>query len=90
MFIVHDTRDEIQQIEEKVETIKADLQNKSIDDPHVQRLWAETFNYRQNFIKENTTVNIMEQFSVYSNPSMVKEKLNFSQSQTSCLDIGRY
>ena len=73
VFIVRGTHDEIEQIEEKVETIKADLQSKSIDDPHVQRLWAETFNYRQNFIKENTTVNIMEQFPVYSNPSMVKK-----------------
>ncbi|CAF3338490.1 unnamed protein product [Rotaria sp. Silwood2] len=71
MLIIQGTPNEIQQIEEKVETIKTDLQNKSIDDPHIQRLWIETFDYRQNFIKQNTTVNIMGQFPVYSNPSMI-------------------
>jgi len=75
MLIIQGTPNEIQQIEEKVETIKTDLQNKSIDDPHIQRLWVETFDYRQNFIKQNTTVNIMEQFPVYSNPSMVRKKI---------------
>ena len=82
MLIIQDTPNEIQQTEEKVEAIKTHLQNKSIDDPHIQRLWIETFDYRQSFIKQNTTVNIMEQFSFYSNPSMVRKKLEFLVGQT--------
>ncbi|CAF1478932.1 unnamed protein product [Rotaria sordida] len=69
--IIQDTPNEIQQMEEKAETLKTNFQNKSIDDQHYQRLWLETFDYRQNFIKENTTADIMERFPVYSNPSMI-------------------
>ena len=50
MLIVHGTPNEIQQIEEKIETIKTDLQSKSIDDPYIHRFWVETFDYRQDFI----------------------------------------
>lgn len=91
MLIVHGTPNEIQQIEEKVETIKTDLQSKSIDDPHIQRLWVEIFDYRQDLIKQNTTVNIMEQIPAYSNPSMVtKKKTHNFRSQSLFLDIDRY
>ncbi|CAF1390962.1 unnamed protein product [Rotaria sordida] len=58
-------------MEEKAETLKTIFQNKSIDDQHYQHLWLETFDYRQNFIKQNITTDLMEQFPVYSNSSMI-------------------
>ncbi|CAF0981472.1 unnamed protein product [Rotaria sordida] len=69
--IIQDAPNEIQKLEEKAETLKTIFQNKSIDDQHYQHLWLETFDYRQNFIKQNITTDLMEQFPVYSNSSMI-------------------
>ena len=63
------------------EKIKTDLQSKSIDGPHIQRFWVEPFGYRQDFIKQNTTVNIMEQLPAYSKPSIVTKNLQLSVSK---------
>ena len=75
-------------MEEKAETFKTNFQNKSIDDQHYQQLWLETFDYRQNFIKQSTIADIMERFPVYSNPSKVK-KLQHFQYHIFTLDIDR-
>ena len=55
----------------KVEIINKNFLNNSFDDQVLKHLWAETHEYRQSFIKRHTTTDIMEQFFVYSNPSMV-------------------
>ncbi|CAF4508522.1 unnamed protein product, partial [Rotaria magnacalcarata] len=54
----------------KAEIINKNFLNNSFDDEVFKQLWAETHEYRQRFIKQHTTADIMEQFSVYSNPSM--------------------
>ncbi|CAF4346441.1 unnamed protein product [Rotaria socialis] len=60
--------DVIEQMEEKTEIIKTDYQNNSFNDPDFKRLWFDTYEYRKDFIKENTTADIMKQFPAYTNP----------------------
>ncbi len=55
----------------KVEIINKNFLNNSFDHQTLKRLWVETHEYRQNFIKQHTTADIIEQFPVYSNASMV-------------------
>ncbi|CAF4061121.1 unnamed protein product, partial [Rotaria magnacalcarata] len=60
--------DVMKQMEEKTEIIKTDYQNNSFNDPDFKRLWFNTYEYRKDFIKENTTADIMKQFPAYTNP----------------------
>lgn len=69
--IVEDTSTGLQQIKSKVEIINKNFSNNSFDGQTLKRLWAETYEYRQRFIKQHTTADIMEEFPVFSNPSMV-------------------
>ncbi|CAF4558297.1 unnamed protein product, partial [Rotaria magnacalcarata] len=64
----------------KAEIINKNFLNNSFDDENFKQLWAETHEYRQSFIKQHTTADIMEQFSVYSNPSMVLEDVKILTS----------
>jgi hypothetical protein len=58
-------------MEKKAETIKTSFQNNSFDDQGTEQLWTQTYEYRQSFIKQNTTADIIEQFPLYSNPMMI-------------------
>ena len=58
-------------MEEKIEIMKTNFQNGSLEDKNFKRLWLETLDYRLDFIKNNTTVDILKEFSMYSNPTMV-------------------
>ena len=58
-------------MEEKIEIMKTNFQNGSLEDENFKRLWLETLDYRLDFIKNNTTVDILKEFSMYSNPTMV-------------------
>ena len=62
-------------MEAKVVIINNHFSNGSFNDQTFKQLWSETFEYRQNFIKQHTTADIMQQFPVYSNASMVS--INF-------------
>jgi hypothetical protein len=86
--MIQDTSGDTEQMEEKAETLKKDFQNNLFDDEHLKRLWFETYDYRQNFIKQNTTADIVERFPVYSNPSMVIINCN-THYQTIILGISR-
>ena len=61
----------MQHMEEKTEIIKIHFQNGSLEDKNFKQLWLETLDYGQTFIKNNTTVDILKEFSTYSNPTMV-------------------
>jgi hypothetical protein len=67
----------------KVEIINKNFLNNSFDDQTLKRLWTETYEYRQSFIKQHTTSDIMEQFPVYSNASMVIINFNIFLVQLS-------
>ncbi len=69
--IVEDESNESEEMEAKVEIINKNFLNNSFDDQTLKRLWTETHEYRQSFIKQHTTADIIEQFPAYSNPSMV-------------------
>ena len=58
-------------MEEKIEIMKTNFQNGTLEDENFKRLWLETLDYRLDFIKNNTTVDILKEFSMYSNPTMV-------------------
>jgi hypothetical protein len=60
----------------KIELINEKCLNNLFDDQTLKRLWAETHEYRQSFIKQNTGADIIKQFSGYSNASMVIVKSN--------------
>jgi hypothetical protein len=60
----------------KAELINENFLNNSFDDQTLKRLWAETHEYRQSFIKQHTTADIIKQFPVYSSVSMVIENSN--------------
>ncbi|CAF3991517.1 unnamed protein product [Rotaria sordida] len=69
--VVQDSPPDIELSEKKAKIIRKDFQNSSFDDPHFERLWFETYEYRKNFIKQNTVEDILKQFPAYSNPSMI-------------------
>ena len=81
--------DVMEQMEEKTEIIKTDYQNNSFNDPDFKRLWFDTYEYRKDFIKENTTADIMKQFPAYTNPFTVENSLSPFSSRLSVLDFGR-
>ncbi|CAF3919387.1 unnamed protein product [Rotaria magnacalcarata] len=78
--IVKYTSNDSEQMKAKAEIINKNFLNNSFDDEVFKQLWAETHEYRQSFIKQHTTADIMEQFSVYSNPSMVLEDVKILTS----------
>ncbi|CAF4753569.1 unnamed protein product, partial [Rotaria socialis] len=63
-------------MKEKTDIIKRNFQNESFNNENFKRLWLETLNYRLAFIKNNTTVDILKEFSIYSNPSMILMDVN--------------
>ncbi|CAF3722614.1 unnamed protein product [Rotaria socialis] len=81
--------DVIEQMEEKTEIIKTDYQNNSFNDPDFKRLWFDNYEYRKDFIKENTTADIMKQFPAYTNPFTVENSSSPFSSRLSVLDFGR-
>ncbi|CAF2034026.1 unnamed protein product [Rotaria magnacalcarata] len=68
--LLDDSPHTIQQIDEKIEIIKRNFQNGSLEDENFKQLWLETLDYRLDFIKNNTTADILKEFSMYSNPIM--------------------
>jgi hypothetical protein len=60
----------------KIELINEKCLNNLFDDQTLKRLWIETHEYRQSFIKQNTTADIIKQFPAYSNASMVTVNSN--------------
>ncbi|CAF4515024.1 unnamed protein product, partial [Rotaria magnacalcarata] len=81
--------DVMKQMEEKTEIIKTDYQNNSFNDPDFKRLWFNTYEYRKDFIKKNTTADIMKQFPAYTNPFTVENSSSPFSSRLSVLDFGR-
>ncbi|CAF4022766.1 unnamed protein product, partial [Rotaria magnacalcarata] len=69
--LLDDSPHTIQQIDEKIEIIKRNFQNGSLEDENFKQLWLETLDYRLDFIKNNTTADILKEFSMYSNPIMI-------------------
>lgn len=68
---VEDTSNELAQMKANVELLNKKFLNNSFNDQTFKNLWVETYDYRQNFIKQHTTSDIMEQFPVYSNAGIV-------------------
>ena len=62
---------ESEKIKEKVDIINKNFLNKSFEERTFKQLWNETYEYRQAYMKQHTTADIMEQFPIYSNPSLV-------------------
>jgi hypothetical protein len=50
---------------------KMDLENNSYDEEELKHLWIQTYAYRQEFIRNNTTQDIVTRFPAYSDPSRV-------------------
>ncbi|CAF3332358.1 unnamed protein product [Rotaria sp. Silwood2] len=68
LSIEPNTKKAVKRMEEKTETIKTDYQNNAFNDPEFKRLWFDTYEYRKDYIKQNTTADIMKQFPAYTNP----------------------
>ncbi|CAF3904555.1 unnamed protein product, partial [Rotaria magnacalcarata] len=78
--IVEYTSNDSEQMKAKAEIINKIFLNNSFNDQVLKQLWTETHEYRQSFIKQHTIADIREQFSVYSNPSMVLEDVKILTS----------
>ncbi|CAF4618639.1 unnamed protein product, partial [Rotaria sp. Silwood2] len=74
----------------KTEIINKNFLNNSFDDQIYKQLWTETHAYRQSFIKQHTTTDIMEQFPVLADVKIltsvdldycVKEKMDMLPSK---------
>jgi hypothetical protein len=44
---------------------KMDLENNSYDEEELKHLWIQTYAYRQEFIRNNTTKDIVTRFPAY-------------------------
>lgn len=69
----------------KSDIINKNLPNGSFQDQAFKRLWIETYEHRQNFIKQHTTADILEEFPVYSNPTMVSISFFYISAFELCL-----
>ncbi|CAF3990124.1 unnamed protein product [Rotaria sp. Silwood1] len=62
---------DLEQMKAKSDIINKNFSNCSFDDQAFKRLWIETHEHRQNFIKQHTTADILQEYPVYSNPTMI-------------------
>ncbi|CAF3867891.1 unnamed protein product [Rotaria sp. Silwood1] len=56
------------QMEKIAEAAKIDFENNLYDEEELNHLWIQTYAYRQEFVRNSTTQDIINQFPAYSNP----------------------
>ncbi|CAF2137568.1 unnamed protein product [Rotaria magnacalcarata] len=60
--------DNASQMDRIAEADKIDLENSTYDEEELNHLWIQTYAYRQKFVRNSTTEDIIREFPSYSNP----------------------
>ena len=63
--------DNASQMDKIAEAAKIDLENNTYDEEELSHLWIQTYAYRQEFVRNSTTEDIINRFPAYSNPHRV-------------------
>ena len=74
-------------MKEKSDIINKNFSNSSFDDQEFKSLWIKTHQHRQNFIKQHTTADILKEYPIYSNPTMVSRIFYLSFFKIIILDF---
>ena len=74
-------------MKEKSDIINKNFSSSSFDDQEFKRLWIETHQHRPNFIKQHTTADILKEYPLYSNPTMVSKRFYLSFFKIIILDF---
>ncbi|CAF1395908.1 unnamed protein product [Rotaria sordida] len=67
--IVSCSSDYTNEMKKIAEATAISFENNSYDEEELNKFWTQTYEYRQEFIRNNTTQDIIKQFPAYSDPS---------------------